>query len=183
MDLREYKGKFRNAYYWQKHAYRHYYAAQILYEHLEPYMKKDDIQSDEENEQFVSLWQSYFLLMGLAFENILKGLIISIEPDLENENEYEKKYNFSFKHNLEAMFEKNFRSLTIPEKELIDRLQSYLIWMSKYPVPKKSKISENTTKHLKFTDNECLTTLYQEIEGELKKNVELDPIRHWNASI
>jgi hypothetical protein len=183
MDLHEYNTKFRNAHYWLKHAYRHYYASQILYEHLEPIMNKDDIETDEENEQFISLWQSYFLLMGLAFENILKGLIISIEPDLVNDQEYAKKYNFSFNHNLITMFERNFRQLSISEKELIHRLQKYLIWMSKYPVPKKTRISENGTKRLNFTDNEFLTSMYKEVEETLKNNINKDPIRHWNATV
>jgi hypothetical protein len=183
MDLQEYNSKFRNAYYWLKHAGRHYYTSQILYDHLEPFMKKDDIQSDEENEQFISLWQSYFLLMGLAFENILKGLIISKEPDLENDKNYEIKYNFSLNHDLKKMFEANFRQLTKSENKLIERLQSYLIWMSKYPLPKKSKISENTSKRLNFSDNECLIFLYKEIEQNLRNNIDEDPIRHWNASV
>jgi hypothetical protein len=182
MDLHEYNSKFRNAYYWLILANRHFYSSKILYEHLEPFINKDNIESEEENEHFISLWQSYYLLMGLAFENMLKGLIISIEPDLVDDKEYEKKYNFSLNHNLIAMFERNFRQLSISEKELIDRLQNYLVWMSKYPVPKKSKLSENVRKRLNFSDNEYLTSLYNEIDRNLRNNIDKDPIRHWNAS-
>jgi hypothetical protein len=181
MKLEDYNIRFRDPLYWLEHANRHYYSSQILYKHLEPIMNSESDLTDEITQHFLALWGSYFLLMSLAFENILKGLIISKEPDIDNTDNYEKKYKFSYKHNLLIMLEENFRGLTSGEITLIKRLQTYLNWMSKYPVPLKSKIFENSERELHFSDNECLITIYKEIEMNLRENCDRDPIRYWKG--
>lgn len=181
MDLTEYDNKFRDALYWLHYADRHYYSSQIVYGHVEPFMNAETDLSDEDDQHFLALWESYFLLMSLAFENLLKGLIISIEPDLEDIDDYRKKYCFSYNHNLMIMFDRNFRSLTSIEKELIKRLQTYLNWMSKYPLPLKTKFLNDSKHQLRLTDNECLKSIYKEIEINLRSNCDKNPIRYWKG--
>jgi len=181
MDVIEYDSKFRDALYWLRFANKHFYSSQVMYEHLEPFMNIDSDLSEEDDQHFIALWESYFLLMGLAFENLLKGLIISIEPDLENVDDYKTKYCFSYNHNLIVMFERNFRPLNTTEIDLIKRLQTYLKWMSKYPIPLNKLKFDNHMKQLRLTDNDCLSSIYKEIELVLRNNCDKNPIGYWKG--
>lgn len=76
----------------------------------------------------------FLLLYGLAFENALKGLLISNDPsivlsvikwDIKNGG-----------HNLRQLYKESGLFATSQEQELLDDLTQAVLWAGRYPVPK-----------------------------------------------
>ena len=79
--------------------------------------------------------RTYFLLMGLAIENLFKGLLISEKPEYIQDGQIDKE--ISSDHNLESLLKK-VQSIKFNEKEIeICRILSQVIpYWGKYPIPK-----------------------------------------------
>ena len=174
MKKSKYEDLFRDPLYWKEKANRQFYSANILHEHLHELIKTFDNWTDEDDQHFISLMDSFFLLVALSFENLIKGLIISIELNIIDKKEYETKYGFNFNHNLIKMFSTNFRTLTDVEEELINRLQNYLRWMSKYPLPREKYINNEVYHGYKLSDPDIVKDLYTELSAIIDSNVEKD---------
>lgn len=91
-----------------------------------------------DEEPLVSFLGEYYLLLGLAFENLLKGYISLVRleagdmPALPGE---------CFIHVLEKLAvrpECGQLNLTAEEIEVLKRLSPYIEWAGRYPLPKKA---------------------------------------------
>ncbi|MFZ5761084.1 MAG: hypothetical protein ACOY32_15830 [Thermodesulfobacteriota bacterium] len=84
--------------------------------------------------------QVYLFLMGLAFENALKGLLISRDPSLVEDSKLSEKISKGSKgHYLLDLFDKAEIRLSSEEQEFINRLSDSVIWAGRYPAPKHEK--------------------------------------------
>lgn len=93
----------------------------------------------EDEENATSFIGVYKMLLGLAFENILKGYISLIR--LEN-NEVEILPNCYLIHDLKKLAEKSecqALQMTFDEINILDGFSAYVIWAGCYPVPKEFK--------------------------------------------
>jgi hypothetical protein len=76
----------------------------------------------------------YLLLAGLAIENALKGLRIAADPSLVTSDGVSKTILGRGGHGIKAGLQRCF-SLDADEEDVATRLEEYLFWAAKYPVP------------------------------------------------
>jgi hypothetical protein len=105
----------------------------------------------------MEMFPIYMLLMGYAFENLIKGIIIC-KMWLRDPNSVEKaslgKLKFTRKygrgeydittHDFDRLLEAEVLDIvpSDPEKDLLRELQECVIWGGKYPTPKEVKPNE-----------------------------------------
>ena len=86
---------------------------------------------------------SYMLLTGLAFENLIKGILIGRNPALVNGDRIESGILGRKGHGI-AEGAKSIIGLTPQELQLLGRIEEYLFWAGRYPLPLKSGIFVNS---------------------------------------
>jgi hypothetical protein len=88
--------------------------------------------------------QSFMLLNGLAFENLIKGIIIGRDPTIVDQQKVNTKYwNFRKGHGI-AELAKTISRISRDEFQLLKRLEEYVFWAGRYPMPLKSGIYSNS---------------------------------------
>lgn len=109
--------------------------------------------------------RTYFFLLGIAIENLVKGILISENPNYLKDGKISQK--ISSGHNLKILSEKidslNFDSSEIKTLEVLSELIPY--W-GKYPIPKDF----NRIKEELFFDKswyEKLINLYEKLELQI----------------
>lgn len=79
---------------------------------------------------------AYFLLMGFAAENYLKGLLVAHHPNLIRQKAYKGKSHLLKElggHNLVRVATKAKFEMSSEEKELLVRLTTNIEWLGRYP--------------------------------------------------
>jgi len=84
--------------------------------------------------QTLAFMQSYMLLMGLSFENLIKGVHISKTPHLSTDKLMELWRKYRKGHGIAKMIEL-VDSVTLEEENLLKRLEEFTIWAGRYPIP------------------------------------------------
>ena len=116
-----------------------------------------EINPVRDDEPLVSFLGEYHMLLGLAFENLLKGYIslvrleAGISPPLPKE---------CYVHSLEALaIRPECLGLTLTPEEIqaLGRLSPYIEWAGRYPLPKKA--------------SEMLTIMSGSREREVEQNL------------
>jgi hypothetical protein len=79
---------------------------------------------------------SYMLFTGLAFENLLKGIFIGRNPELVVNGKIQSDILGEKGHGI-AEGAKRIIELSQQEAKLLARIQEYLIWAGRYPLPLK----------------------------------------------
>lgn len=96
---------------------------------------------------WVPLWQVYMLLAGLAYENLVKGIYLTQEKGIVTNgkiidplftNHRTEKLIDQVNKLLEQQKQKPIE-LTEHESDLVRELQDAVVWLGRYPVPKKYK--------------------------------------------
>jgi hypothetical protein len=99
----------------------------------EVYKKRNEV--NELEDKLKSYSNSYYLLIGYSFENLIKALSIENNPGLTFKEIYEKHWRkFSSGHGISAICKENFENLSTPDFEILERLEAYILWLGKYPV-------------------------------------------------
>jgi len=86
--------------------------------------------------QMLAFMDSYMLLMGLSFENLIKGVHISKTPDLSTEQRMKKWGKHRGGHGISTLI-KVVDSVTSEEESILKRLEEYVLWAGRYPIPVK----------------------------------------------
>ena len=93
---------------------------------------------EEWYERDARLISAYYLLMGLAIENLAKGIIMAMHPEylmnnmvLNKDKIRDHRVYFLLKNNNISGFEN--------DEALLNALETWVLWMSRYPVPFKRK--------------------------------------------
>lgn len=91
----------------------------------EPLSNEDEINLHTDMDQI----STYFMLTGLAIENIAKGILVVRNPSLVDD---EGEFKLST-HNLAYCVEQCGLDLSVRDKEVLDALKEYVVWAGRYP--------------------------------------------------
>jgi len=101
--------------------------------------------------------------MGLAIENLAKGIIMVIHPEyLKSNAELNKKKIRT--HNVCGLLDNNDICGFEEDKELLNALSTRVIWMSRYPVPLERK---NFSWETHWMNPESIDNLYKRLYDRL----------------
>jgi hypothetical protein len=117
---------------------------------------------------------SFMLLTGMAFENLIKGILIGRDKTVVDQQKINNRlWNVRGGHGI-AELGKKVRSLTPEESDLLKRLEEYLFWAGRYHLPLNSDVYFKGQNLLMFktTDITLITQLFQSFEEILKKEWE-----------
>jgi hypothetical protein len=101
------------------------------------------------------------LLAGLAVENLAKGLVIRREG--LDRGELPKGLD---KHETLAYLDRGKFKLTADERRLVKRLEGYVVWAGRYPVPKRRRFSMGRGAGMTHSEKQFLK-LYERLRKEL----------------
>jgi hypothetical protein len=120
---------------------------------------------------------SYYLLIGYSFENLIKGLSIEKNPSYSFNQIFIRKWkDYKMGHGITEICKENFNGLSENEIKLLERLESYILWIGKYPVAKKieNHVAESENKYFYSNDKDEIDKLFEKIKLSLieenKKN-------------
>jgi hypothetical protein len=85
-------------------------------------------------EQKVAFVDSFMLLMGLSFENLIKGVHIAKTPSLSVEDRMKIWKSHRGGHGISTLI-KVVARLSSDEENLLKRLEEYAFWAGRYPIP------------------------------------------------
>lgn len=118
---------------------------------------------------------STLLLLGLAFENLIKGVDVARDPNLVNLDRLDLRLwrHEDGGHGIRN-FAKSLVTLDTDEEELLDRLQESIFWAGRFPIPVKSEryyeSHSPVNKHrLSTADFSVVARLFEKLEAELRK--------------
>jgi hypothetical protein len=94
-------------------------------------------------EKRFAFFHSYMLLVGLAFENLIKGILIGRNPALVDREKIESGILGRKGHGI-AEGAREIIALTSDECRLLQRIEEYLFWAGRYPLPLTSGIYHNS---------------------------------------
>jgi hypothetical protein len=97
-------------------------------------------------EQKLALTQSFMLLMGLSFENLIKGLHIAQTPGLSIEDRIKIWTSYRGGHGISALI-KLATSTNAKEENLLRRLEEYAFWAGRYPIPRNTNQYHSAQKY------------------------------------
>jgi len=161
---------------WERYAISLKYAADIILERYKPAIKEYakmgrgmDLPEEEWFERDVRLIHTYYLLMGLSIENLVKGIImIRHQEYLKNDNELLKERIGT--HNTNWLLKSNNIYGFTDCEYILECLSKCVLWMSKYPVSLKR---ENFDWGCDWVDPEAVDRLYinlhERLDEEKKK--------------
>lgn len=90
-----------------------------------------------------AFFHSYMLLTGMAFENLIKGILIQRDKALVTREQIESGILPRGGHGISAGA-KDLLPLTTQEFNLLQRIEEYLFWAGRYPVPLRSGTYHNS---------------------------------------
>ena len=91
-----------------------------------------------DEEKIIALWSSYYLLVGLSFENLVKGLSIENNRSAKSFKEIFKKWGDKG-HEISLIAKDNIIPyLTEDELRIIEKLETYIVWAGRFHLPRNS---------------------------------------------
>jgi hypothetical protein len=85
-------------------------------------------------EQKVAFVDSFMLLMGLSFENLIKGVHIARTPSLSIDDRMKIWKSHRGGHGISTLI-KIVTRVSSSEENLLKRLEEYAFWAGRYPIP------------------------------------------------
>jgi len=121
----------------------------------------------ELNDQLLAFLKSFMLLVGMAFENLIKGILVGRDPTNISREEIKKQLLGRGGHGI-SEGAKTVTNISNAEYDLLRRLEEYLIWAGRYPMPLKSKAfyDSQTPENLRsfgWTDFKLIDSLYDRL--------------------
>jgi len=156
---------------WEGYAKYLKYAADVILERYKPAIKelssqeggRMDVPEEEWFERDVHLIYTYYLLMGLSIENLVKGIIMIRHPEYLRNNTELIKERMGTHNTIWLLNSNNIYGFTDYEN-ILDALSKCVIWMSKYPVSLKRK---NFDWGCDWVDPEAVDKLYKNLHERL----------------
>jgi hypothetical protein len=112
---------------------------------------------------------STMLLLGLAFENLIKGVYVARKPTLVDRTKLDRSlWQSDGGHGISEFAETLIR-LEPDEEELLDRLQEYIVWAGRFPIPTKSgryhqNLSPLNKHHFSIADFDTADRLFEKLK-------------------
>jgi hypothetical protein len=124
----------------------------------------------ELEDKLKSFSNTYYLLIGYSFENLIKALSIENNPGLTFKEIYDKYWRKNNSgHGISTICKENFGNLSTTEFELLERLEAYIIWLGKYPVAidKTRHIADYEKRYFFSDDKNENDNLFNKIKKNL----------------
>jgi hypothetical protein len=129
-----------------------------------------------------AFFHSYMLLIGLAFENLIKGIYIGRDSTLVDREKIESGILSRGGHGI-ANGAKQILDLALNEFQLLKRVEEYLFWAGRYPLPLKATIYHNSEvqelRSGRSDDPAVIDSLFQRLKQVLERE---DKERNRSAS-
>jgi hypothetical protein len=162
----------RNAQDWLGAAKRLKISADIVLKHLLQIINVPYVSSSESvlelMEKQLALMEAFMMLTGFAFENLLKGIDIAKNPNLVDSKKLDTAlWNVRGGHGISS-FAKKIVSLDPSEINMMERLEEYIVWAGRYPIPKLANTYSSATEpysRRKFnsSDPELIDNLFERL--------------------
>lgn len=151
---------------WEEYARSLKYAADVIYGKYKTGLDESmlmggrmNVPFEEPYERDLRLKSTYYLLMGLSIENLVKGIVIIRHPEyLKNNTELNKERLGT--HNTNWLLKSNSIYGFTDYAEILNALSQCVIWASKYPVPFKR---EKFDWGYDWVDPEAINKLYENL--------------------
>jgi hypothetical protein len=127
-----------------------------------------DVPEEEWFERDVHLIHTYYLLMGLSVENLVKGIIMIRHPEYLRNNT-ELIQDRIGNHNTNWLLKSNNIYGFTDNEDILECLSKCVIWMSKYPV---SLTREKYDWGCDWVDPEAVDKLYKTLYERLAEEKE-----------
>jgi hypothetical protein len=101
-------------------------------------------------QQKVAFSQSFMLLMGMSFENLIKGADVAKTPGLSIKERRQRWDSYRGGHGISGLITL-VASTSAKEKNLLRRMEEYVMWAGRYPIPR------NTDQYRKAKDFRSLS--------------------------
>ena len=115
---------------------------------------------------------STLLLLGLTFENLIKGVYVARNPALVDRSRLDRSLWQSDGGHGITEFAKALMKLAPEEEELMDRLQEYVVWAGRFPIPTKSgryhqNLNPVNKQQFSTVDFEVADNLFDKLKEQL----------------
>jgi hypothetical protein len=118
------------------------------------------------------LFHSIMLLLGLSFENLIKGVFVASHPTLVTKDKLDRSlWKSDGGHGLRDLAT-SVATLTADELSLLDRLQEHVVWAGRYPIPTSATRYHNSlypVHKMQFSTRDITVAkqLFERLEGKL----------------
>jgi len=127
----------REALVWLEKAEGQRYCAGIMKDHL-VLLVNGHAPAWSRRVEMLGVVSSTMLLLGLSFENLIKGVYVARNPALVDRARLDRSlWRADGGHGI-RVFAKSLIALEQVEEDLLDRLQEYVVWAGRFPIPTKS---------------------------------------------
>jgi hypothetical protein len=171
-----YSRKWRDSNAWLNIAQHLKLSAEVILKHLFEVSENSSASQAVKLNKKVAFMESYMMLTGFAFENLLKGIDIGREPSLIDDNKLRKKRWPRNGHGISKIAHRIDEKLSAKEIDLFKRLEEFIYWAGRYPVSiKATEFSnsiepENLTTY-KPTDPELVDRLFKQFSKTLIEEI------------
>jgi hypothetical protein len=121
-------------------------------------------------EQKLAFTHSYMMLMGLSFENLIKGVHIANTPSLSLEDRIKIWTTYRGGHGISGLI-KLVTSTSVKEENLLRRLEEYAFWAGRYPIPRDKNQYRSAQKYrnlFPLQDPPLCNTLFERLASMLR---------------
>jgi hypothetical protein len=120
-------------------------------------------------EQKLAFTRSFMLLMGMSFENLIKGVHIAKTPNLSIEDRIKIWNSYRGGHGISGLINLA-TSTSAQEKNLLRRLEEYVIWAGRYPIPRDTNQYRSAKKYrsLSTQDPPLCDTLFERLASIIR---------------
>lgn len=165
----------RDSWHWLDNSEKLKYSSEVIYKKLNYFIEMFRKDGSFENEEKIrALWGSYYLLVGLSFENLVKGLSIENNMSAKDFSEIFNKWGDRSGHQISKIAIANIPLLTKEELSIIEKLETYIMWAGRFNLPRTSDRYTKERKRLFFysKDYDVINSLYDRTRDILKQAYE-----------
>lgn len=139
-------------------------AAQLHWDEMTKVWASDSMPKSSRDDLLLAYMNAYMLLTGFAFENLIKGVIIS-RASGDHEKSYQEYWKRVNGHNLTNLIALTGITLDTPETELLQRLQTFTFWAGRYFLPSTSNdfYREQELVHINGLDKIIVENLFTKL--------------------
>ncbi len=153
---------FKDAQSWLAKARQLKMSASLMWPEFEIAARSSQVH-DGITERMLAFSEAYMLLMGFSFENLLKGIILG-------RDQFDKTVKIKGGHGVVEMADA-VTVLNSDERDLLERIQIYLLWAGRYQIPKNPKQYHEAKSKVRITtgDPGTVNQLFGRLEQLLLK--------------
>lgn len=115
--------------------------------------------------------RTYMMLMGFAFENIAKGIIITRNQAMVGDTKLQKWPTNRSGHGLVNLIKTVLSEISSEEEDLLLRLEEYAVWAGRYPIPWSLKEYKAAEEAGRFTLSSADVKLVEGMFSRLERLV------------